>query len=64
LYGGRGMHATFWLGNLNERVHLQDLSLDGRIILKWTLKKYDWWACAGLIGLRIGLYDRMLETWQ
>jgi hypothetical protein len=32
---------TFWWGSLGERVHLQDLGVYGRIILKWILKKWD-----------------------
>ena len=28
------MHTGFWWGNLRERDHLEDLSVDGRIILK------------------------------
>jgi hypothetical protein len=28
-------------GNLRERGHLQNLNLDGRIILKWTFRKWD-----------------------
>jgi hypothetical protein len=41
-YGGRGeVHAGFWCGNLRERDCLEDPSLDGRIILKWILRKWD-----------------------
>ena len=29
----------FWCGNMIERDYLEDLDVDGRIILKWALKK-------------------------
>jgi hypothetical protein len=38
--GEKDMHTEF-LENLKDREHLQDLSTDGRIILKWILKKWD-----------------------
>jgi hypothetical protein len=37
----REIHTEFWLGDLRERDHLEDLGIDGRIILKWILQKYD-----------------------
>ena len=36
------MHTGFQLGDLREREHLEDLGIDGRIILKWILK-WMWW---------------------
>jgi hypothetical protein len=30
-----------WWGNLSERDQLQDPGLDGRIILRWSFKKWD-----------------------
>ena len=35
------MHIRFWWGDLRERVHLEDLGLDGRTILKCIRKKWD-----------------------
>jgi len=35
------MHTGVWWGNLMERDPLEDQSLDGRIILRWILKKWD-----------------------
>jgi hypothetical protein len=32
--GDREVHIEFWWGNLRERVQLEDLGIDGRIILK------------------------------
>lgn len=29
-------------GNLKERGYLEGLGVDGRVILKWFLKKSDW----------------------
>jgi hypothetical protein len=35
------IHTGFWWGNLNVRTHLEDLGVDGRILLKWIFKKGD-----------------------
>jgi hypothetical protein len=39
---GRGeAFAEFWRGNLRERDHLGDPGIDGRVILRWVLRKWD-----------------------
>jgi hypothetical protein len=39
---GRGeMHTGCWWKNLMKREHLEDSGVDGRIILKWILEKWD-----------------------
>jgi len=35
------VHTGFRCGNLRERDYLEDLSIDGRIILKLIFKKWD-----------------------
>jgi len=56
-YGGEVL-TVFWWENLRERDHLQDLGIDGRIILEWIFKKWDGRAWAGLIWLRLGTGGR------
>jgi len=39
--GGRGEHhAGLWWGNLRERNHLEDLSIDCKIMLRWFFKQW------------------------
>jgi hypothetical protein len=54
--GGR---VICW-GNLRERNHLRDPSLDGRIILRWIFKKWDVGVWTGSSWLRIGTDNRRL----
>jgi hypothetical protein len=49
----RGAYRVWW-GNIRERDHLEDLRVDGRLILKWIFKKWDGEARTGFMWLRIG----------
>jgi hypothetical protein len=33
------VRTTFWWERLKEKAHLEELVVDGRIILKWVFKK-------------------------
>jgi hypothetical protein len=48
------MHTGFWWGDLRERDHLEDISVDGRIPLIWVFKKWGGKAWIGLLRRRIG----------
>jgi hypothetical protein len=47
-------------GNMNKRYNSKDVGVDGKIILKWVLKKQDRRAWIRSIFLRIGAKFRTL----
>jgi hypothetical protein len=53
-WGRYEMHTEFQSKNLKGRDHLEDLSIDGSVILKCVLKKYGVRMWTGFIWLRIG----------
>jgi hypothetical protein len=46
-------YTEFWWENLRETDHWGDAGLDGRIILRWILRKWDVELWTGLRWLRI-----------
>jgi hypothetical protein len=36
------VHTGLWWGNVSEGDHMEDLGLDGRIILKMDLQELEW----------------------
>jgi hypothetical protein len=53
------VHAGFWWGNVREGDHLEDLGVDGRLILKWILKQ--WGGMGGMDWIHLA-QDR--DRWQ
>jgi len=62
VWGERRAVYRVLLGNMREREHLEDLSVDGSVMLKWTFKKWDGREWPGLIWLGMGTVDRFLWT--
>jgi hypothetical protein len=52
--GREEVHTGFGWRNLRERDHLEDAGVDGRIILRWILRKWDGGVWTGSSWLRIG----------
>lgn len=48
------MRTGVWLGNLRESDHLEDLDVDGNILLEWIFKKWDGDTETGLFWLAKG----------
>jgi len=54
VWGRAEVYTGFLWGNLRERDHLEDPSINGRITLQWIFKMWGEEAWTGLIWLRIG----------
>jgi hypothetical protein len=53
-WAGYVARTGFWWGNLREGEHLENPGIDGRILLRWILRKWDVGAWTGSTWLRIG----------
>ena len=54
-YGGEeSCMQGFGGGNLREQYHLEDAGVDGRIILRWIVRKWDVMVWTGSSWLRVG----------
>jgi len=59
-YGGEEVGTVFGGGNLKERDHLEDLGVNGRIILRWIFREWVRGAWTGMTWLRIGTGGELL----
>jgi hypothetical protein len=55
VWGTGELHTGFWWGDQWEGDHLEDLRVDGRIIINWIFKKCDGKAWTELLWLRIAI---------
>jgi hypothetical protein len=53
------MNSKYLLDDLKGRDHVEDLSIDRKIILEWILGKRDGTVWSGCIWLRIGTIARL-----
>jgi len=57
------VHIGFWWGNLRERGYLVELGINGKIILIWFFKKWDWEAWTDLVWPRRGFRNIWGISW-
>jgi hypothetical protein len=57
---GREIHTKCCFESPNGKHHLENIGVDGRIILKWFLEKESAKICTGFFWLRIGTIGGLL----
>jgi hypothetical protein len=60
VWGIGEVHTGFWWGSLRERDNFEDRSVDGKIILRWILRKWVFGGWTGSLWLRIGKLGGLL----
>jgi len=58
--GGGEEHTGFWWGNPKKGDHLEDLGMDGRVVLKWISQTLLGMAWTGVVQLRKGTSGKLL----
>jgi hypothetical protein len=48
-------YTGFWWGNVSDRDHFGHPGVDGRIIIRWIVRKWDVGVWTGLRWVRIGI---------
>jgi hypothetical protein len=60
--GERKVVHSVWWENLRERNHLEDPGVDGRIILKWIVRKWDMGLELDLSGSVNGRVENLVDV--
>jgi len=55
------VYTGFWWRNLRERDHLEDPGIDGRIILRWIIRKSD---VGGLDWVKLAQDRQVMGTYE
>jgi hypothetical protein len=63
VWGRREVYTGFWYGNLGEKAHLEDLGVNGRIILKSGIGGMDWIDLAQDRGWWLALVNAVMNRW-
>jgi len=61
VYDRREVHTGFWWGDPRKEVHLGDLGVDGRMILKLIFENLEDEACTELLWVNMVLVNALMN---